>query len=428
MKLPDAYITRMKHSLGDGFPAYLSAMNEPPARSLRVNTLKISPEDLLTLLPVACSPNDISEDCFRVPDELSPGKDPLHIAGLYYMQEASAQMPVHLLDIRPGERVLDLCAAPGGKSGQIAAALQHKGLLISNEIVPSRATVLRRTLERLGVRNAIITNAHPTSVCDVLSGFCDAVLVDAPCSGEGMFRKEPDAVWDWSLEHVTSCAIRQREILKSAAGAVRPGGRLVYSTCTFSAEENEDNARWFCRTFPDFSLVQEIRCYPHTCAGEGQYAALFVKNGSNTRQHTAITSRSDKIDAYRAFAKDTFIEVPHGSLRLLPDGRVFILPDELPEGIDKLRILCSGVEAGEVKNGRFIPVHALFLAYSKEMFRLYEEPSEPVLRAFLAGEQISSCRSESGYIAVGCNGFPLGFGKLSDGQIKNHFPKGLRIR
>lgn len=418
----------MKQTLGDDFPAYMKAMEAPPSRSLRVNTLKISPDRLTSLLMCPLVPNGIIEEGFLVPDDFSPGKDPLHAAGLYYMQEASAQMPASLLNVRPGEYVLDLCAAPGGKSGQIAAALRHTGLLISNEIVPSRATVLRRTLERLGVRNAVITNAHPAALCEILCGFCDAVLVDAPCSGEGMFRKEPEAVTDWSEEHVVSCANRQREILKSAASAVRPGGRLVYSTCTFSREENEDNVRWFCETFPEFTLIEEKRCYPHTCHGEGQYAALFVKGGTEGCRHTEPTVATAKADVYRAFVRDSLTAEPQGVARLLPDGRVFIMPEALPYGIDKLRILASGVEAGEIKNGRFIPAHALFLSYPKEMFRLTEEPSESDLCAYLAGEQIPSACTRNGYIAVCVKGFPVGFGKASSGQIKNHFPKGLRIR
>lgn len=429
MILPNDFTNRMKSSLGDAYPAYLSAMNETPKKSLRVNTLKTDIEAFAGIFPSgALSPNGIVREGFLVPQDYAPGRDPLHSAGLFYMQEASAQMPAKLLNAQPGEWILDLCAAPGGKSGQIAAMLNHTGLLVSNEIVPSRATVLRHTLERLGVRNAVITNAHPSALCSSLAGCFDAVLVDAPCSGEGMFRKEPEAVAAWSLEHVSACANRQREILKSAVTAVKPGGRLVYSTCTFSREENEDNAQWLLKTYPCFTLVTEQHLYPHTCTGEGQYAALFVRDDSPALRGAVEPQRPDRCDAATLFIRDNMTAAPEGILRVLKDGRVFMLPPVLPAGLDKHRILATGVELGEFINGRFSPAHALFLAYPQSMFLRFFEPSEKELAAFLAGEQIPSPRKDAGYIAVGVSGFSVGFGKLTNGQIKNHLPKGLRLR
>ena len=426
MKLPDAFLNRMRRQLGGDFPAYVRAMEQTPRRALRVNTLKIAPEALPALLGIAPEPCGVIPEGFLVPEGFAPGRHPLHAAGLFYMQEPSAQLPASLLDLQPGEAVLDLCAAPGGKSGQIAAGLQNTGLLVANEIVPSRATVLQRTLERLGVRNAVVTSMRPDALCQALAGCFDAVLADAPCSGEGMFRREPQAVADWSEAHVAACAVRQRAILDSAALALRPGGRLVYSTCTFSPEENEQTVEAFLQAHPDFSLAGMHHLYPHTSTGEGQFAALLRRAGDGAARTEAPRERP--VREWEAFCRDAMTHTPEQPARLLPDGRVFLLPERLPPALDKLRVLQAGVPAGEIRNGRFQPAHALFLAYERAAFQNTVELGGAALSAYLAGEAIPCTAPGSGYAAVCAQGYPLGFGKLTGGTLKNHLPKGLRMR
>lgn len=426
MKLPEAFLNRMRHQLGGAFPAYLDAMAQSPRRALRVNTLKITPDALLALLGIQPEPCGVIPEGFFVPEAFTPGKHPLHAAGLFYMQEPSAQLPASLLDLQPGEAVLDLCAAPGGKSGQIAAYLQNTGLLVANEIVPSRATVLQRTLERLGARNAIVTSMRPDALCQALAGGFDAILADAPCSGEGMFRREPQAVCDWSEAHVAACAGRQRAILDSAALALRPGGRLVYSTCTFSPEENEQTVEAFLQAHPEFSLSGIHRLYPHTSAGEGQFAAVLHRGGIGTARTEAPKERP--VREWEAFCRDAMAYAPHQAARLLPDGRVFLLPDRIPPAMDRLRVLNAGVLAGEIKNGRFQPAHALFLAYARTAFQSAVELDVAALSAYLAGEAIPCAAGGSGFAAVCAQGYPIGFGKLTGGMLKNHLPKGLRMR
>ena len=429
MELPAAYLARMRAQLGaEGYAAYLAAMALAPRRALRVNTLKSAPEELSQLLGAPLARCEGAADGFFLPEGVQPGRHPAHLAGLFYMQEPSAQTPAQLLDVRPGEAALDLCAAPGGKAGQLAAALQNDGLLVANEVSPARAAVLRRTLERLGARCAVVTAMRPDALCAALPGAFDAVLVDAPCSGEGMFRRETQAVRDWSEAAVAACAARQRAILDSAAAALRPGGRLVYSTCTFSPEENEETVAHFLRAHPDFSPVTMRRLYPHTSPGEGQFAALLVRGGGGAAQAVPPPSGRTPPPAFAAFCRAALAAAPDAPARLLPDGRVFLLPRRLPPHMERLRVLAAGVEAGEIKNGRFVPAHALFLAYEKPMFRLAVELDGAPLAAFLAGEALPCAAPGAGYAAVCWRGHPLGFGKLAGGMLKNHLPKGLRLR
>ena len=259
MDLPREFIVRMQPLLGSAWPAFAAALDAPRRRGLRVNTLKIDAHTFLPLFPLPLTPVPFAPDAFCLPPEgdtpFKAGSDPLHHAGAYYMQEPSATVPAAVLAARPGERVLDLCAAPGGKSTQLAAAMRGKGVLWCNEYVPARARILQQNLERCGVRNAVVSSGDTGRLCRALAGWADAVLVDAPCSGEGMFRKEPQALSGWSIDNIRLCAARQDEILDNAALAVRPGGRLVYSTCTFAPEEDELAVARFLRRHPDFFLV-----------------------------------------------------------------------------------------------------------------------------------------------------------------------------
>lgn len=432
----------MKNQLGGEYAAYLRAMEERPSRALRVNTLKIAPEEFEQLADFPLTPIPDCSGCYQFPDDVPIGRHPLHLAGLIYVQEPSAQQPARLLAPRPGMTVLDLCAAPGGKAGQLAAMLNGSGLLIANEPAASRTGPLQFNLERLGVANAIVTSQAPEPLCAALSEQCDQVLVDAPCSGEGMFRREPAAIQDWSTGHVQACARRQTEILRSAANAVKPGGVLVYSTCTFSPEENEAVVDAFVAEHPDFTLNQTQRLYPHTFPGEGQFMALLCRAGEPQAIEYAQPPKADlragnaglsagatpQLGQWDRFCKEFLLQTPVGHPTLLPDGRVFLQPPAMMErrvGAG-LRMLRAGVLAGEFRNDRFTPAHALFMALPAQFFRQQVPIHGDLADAFLRGETIPCQQTLSGWCAVTYDGYSVGFGKAVNGTLKNHLPKGLR--
>ncbi|MBR3135883.1 MAG: RsmF rRNA methyltransferase first C-terminal domain-containing protein, partial [Clostridia bacterium] len=355
MKLPEGYLNRMKRQLGEDFDAYMAAMAEPEKRAARCNGLKLTRAGLADLRPDFVPAGG---DGFLLPAGFAPGKDPLHAAGAYYVQELSAQVPAGLFDLKPHMALLDLCAAPGGKASQLAARVPE-GVIFANEIVPGRASVLLGNLERMGVKNGVITNMEPEKLIRFTGPVFDGVLVDAPCAGEGMFRKDPEAVAAWSEEHVQACAHRQRAILASAQGAVKPGGQLVYSTCSFSPAENGENVRWFLSEYPDFELESEQTLYPHACLGEGQYAAKLRRKGA-APDTGYLPQRSDGAPLAEGFLREETAGLG-GPLRLLADGRALLLPP-LPCPLDGLRLLRAGLLLGEVAKGRFIPAHALAMA------------------------------------------------------------------
>ncbi len=427
--LPPEFLNRMQTLLNEAYEAFLASYAEPPVRGLRVNTLKISIEEFLRISPFALSPSGVIDEGFILEGGAQgAGSHPYHAAGLYYMQEPSAMSAVKALRIERGMKVLDLCAAPGGKSAAIAARLGGEGLLVANEIDFPRAKTLQYNMERMGAVNAAVTSTHPETLCSALQEEFDAVLTDAPCSGEGMFRKDENAAAEWSKEHVLSCAARQKAILSSAARAVSPGGALVYSTCTFSREENEGVIEAFLSSHPEFETEFTERLYPHKMRGEGHFVARLVKKGvrrSGAGKPFPLKPCADA--AYARFIEDTFSFPPAGKPCLLPDGRVFLLGAELPEGLKNVRMLTAGVCAGELTKGRFEPSHALFLAchggvYARSLDFL---PGDARLYAFLRGETIAA-ETLRGYCAVTVSGYPVGFGKASEGVLKNRLPKALR--
>lgn len=431
MQLPTEFEARMQALLGESYPAYRAAMEAPPRRGLRVNTLKTGVEAFLQEAELPLIHTGLVPEGLLLTAEVERiGAHPLHRAGLFYMQEPTAMRTAAVLAPTPGMRVLDLCAAPGGKAGQLAAYLKGKGLLVANEVMSSRAAVLAGTMERLGVRNALVTSMQPAKLCSQLAGYFDAVLVDAPCSGEGMFRKEPQAVLDWSAAHVEACALRQVGILDAAAEALKPGGRLAYSTCTFAREENEDTVRAFLMRHPAFSLLQEERHYPHTGVGEGHYVALLQKAGDGVGSKlSAIEKRSlpkDMKNAWDAFVSQAMAYPPEGVPQLLSDGRLMLLPEETPAIYDRLFLRSAGVHAADYKNGRMTPAHALALAYPAEAFQTTIAPDEAELVRYFQGNTLSVPEDASGFAVVLAKRYPVGWGKAVQGTLKNHFPKGLR--
>ncbi len=447
--LPAAYARRMREQLGDNADAYFAAMEQPPCRGLRQNPYKTPDRPLTTYLDGLRTRVPWQEEGWLLPPESRAGAHPLHEAGAYYLQEPSAMLPAALLAVTPEETVLDLCAAPGGKSTQLAAAMAGQGLLVANEIVPSRAQVLSRNLERMGVTNALAVCADPARLAAVWPLFFNAVLVDAPCSGEGMFRRHPEARLEWDEASPERCAARQRLILESACAMLKVGGRLCYSTCTFSREENEDVVATLLVNHPELSPVSFsvplsqgravasvhgcVRLSPHEVAGEGQFAALLVKTN---RGRLDAAHETLPLPAARALAAPDrahinafntcwpeLVEgqcpVPNAML-----GDLLLSSPDLPP-LSGVKVLRAGLALGRLKGRVFVPDHALAMAAPPYTFR-----SSPLSAAqaalYLAGETLPAPEGERGYSTAAFAGLPLGFLKASDGLLKNHYPKGLR--
>lgn len=437
--LPAAFLERMKRLLGEEYDAFLASYDRPRNTGLRVNPRKGAGRLPFCGERVPWEPNGY----YLLPD-VRPGLHPYHDAGVYYLQEPSAMAPARLLDAQPGETVLDLCAAPGGKTTQLAAAMEGRGLLVCNEIHPKRARILSSNIERLGVTNALVLNEHPAKLAERFPRFFDRILVDAPCSGEGMFRKEDAAVTDWSEETVAMCADRQSEILNSAAEMLRPGGRMVYSTCTFAPEENEGvisrflrahpdffaetvDAPWFDRGHPDWiddpsdGLERTFRLWPHKLRGEGHFAAVLRRVGEDMR----TVGARQKAEALPSCVRDFITEnkLPLDGAAVSFGETVYLAPEGLPE-LRGLRVLRAGLELGEVRKGRFVPAHALALALADFPEKVDHPADSGQIDAYLHGQTLLA--PQRGWTLVCTDGYPLGWAKGADGVLKNHYPKGLR--
>lgn len=496
--LPAAFLARVRTQFSaDEYAAFLDSYTQPSRSALRVNTLKISPQKLKALLPGLGDAVPRTKDCFFYPDLMRPGLSPYHEAGLYYIQEPSAMLPAMALEARPGERVLDLCAAPGGKTTAIAADMRGQGLLVANEIIPKRAAILSQNVERLGIVNAVVTSHSPAELSARFPGFFDRILVDAPCSGEGMFKKEPQALTMWSPENVAACAARQDGILHEADKMLRPGGRLVYSTCTFSPDEDEDCVARFIAAHPDYTVLSMETLWPHRFPGEGQFLAVLQKsvtgtvlfhqdkaektppsadssrsaslkkNGKkgrpdNTKARHAVPADQTALSAWQDFADGFFTEnascpailpaeaaagspqedpsVLYGNectapatgaaFRCLPPAllqpfgeQLRLLPESL--SLDGLKVLRPGLHLGTLEKGRFVPSHSLALALSSAQASNVLDLTEHQACDWITGLSLP-CDAAPGWCLVCVNGFSLGFGKVSGGVCKNHYPKGLR--
>ena len=433
--LPVAFLDRMKRLLGEEYEAFLASYERPRNAALRWNTLKAQP---VTMPFCGEAIGWAQNGCYLLPDS-RPGLHPYHDAGLYYLQEASAMAPVGLLDVRPGQRVLDLCAAPGGKTTQIAEKMQGMGLLVCNEIHPKRAKILSSNIERMGVANALVLNEHPAKLAERFPAYFDRILVDAPCSGEGLFRKEEAAVTDWSEETVAMCAARQQEILSSAAQMLAPNGRLVYSTCTFAPEENEGVISRFLQTHPEFS-VETVdapwftagrpdwidspaagveRCFrlmPHKLKGEGHFAACLRKNDEGFRNELPLQKTLSLPAETKEFLPPTTQCIAFGET-------YFSVPEELPD-LKGLKVLRAGLELGELRKGRFVPAHALALWHKNYPNTADFAADSREIAAYLRGETLFA--PQKGWVLVCVDGHSLGWAKGDGNVLKNHYPKGLR--
>ena len=427
--LPLEFLRRMEKQLGEEYPLFLESLERPRAVALRFNPLKgPRPE-----LPFVGAPVPWEPEGYYYDPQARPGLHPYHEAGVYYLQEASAMAPVALLEPQPGERICDLCAAPGGKTTQIAGRMGGKGFLLCNEFSPKRAKILSRNIERMGVTNALVTNETPAALAARFPGFFHRVLVDAPCSGEGMFRKEEAAVTDWSQETVEMCARRQAEILDSAAELVMPGGRLVYSTCTFAPEEDEEAVAAFLERHPEFAaeIIENpqfvpgpggsFRMWPHKLLGEGHFAAVLRKMGMEAPE-CDLPAGEKLPKVWQEFARELGIMLPPGKAVTFGET-LYWAPEALPD-LRRLKVLRPGLELGTVKKDRFEPAHALALALGS-CRRWVSYPAEsPEMKAYLHGDVLSG--SERGWTLVRCGSYGIGWAKGDGKQLKNHYPKGLR--
>ena len=435
--LPDEFMRSIEEMLGCEAPAFFASLEEPPTLALRLNPARAGAAAAAEAFAADPVPWEENGRYLRV--GAKPGAGIAHAAGAFYLQEASAMVSAAILDAQGGERILDLCAAPGGKSTQIAAALGGSGLLISNEPEPARAKVLAANLERMGVRNAAVTNAYPDALSARWPEYFDAVLCDAPCSGEGMFRREPDARAEWKSASPAGCAKRQAEILDRAAELVRPGGRLVYSTCTFNRNENEGSIAAFLARHPEFapedfslpgvgaSVHGCIRIWPHRQRGDGHFAAKLRKASSGKRRE-APTFRIERecaalIDRLEAEVCALPQELKARTVRL--GDYLYAIPAECPDA-KGLKLASAGTCLMRIGRNYIEPAHALAMALDHSLVRQKLELDDDQARRYLAGEALE-CENLKGWTWICWHGMPLGWGKASNGQMKNHLPKGLRL-
>lgn len=460
--IPDAFEKRMRGLLGEEYGPFRISLEQERFQALRLNPAKVDVKQWIeqsgwALAPVPWCPEGFYYDG----ESLHPGKHPYHSAGLYYIQEPSAMLPAECLDAQPGERILDLCAAPGGKSTQIAAAMGGRGLLIANEIHPARARVLSENIERMGIPNALVTNETPERLADRFPFYFDRIMVDAPCSGEGMFRKSEAAAEEWSEENVSLCAARQDRILSCAAQMLAPGGRIVYSTCTFAPEENEGSVSRFLSAHPEFSLIpipkqegmeparaewitqpardlrRAVRLFPHKVRGEGHFAAALQKEGVRTGNPVfsvltenvpggilAEREAPEYLDFCRQTLSATCNKINGNFVRFA--DQLYLLPEGAPD-LKGLKILRPGLHLGTLKKGRFEPSHALalYLTGADVLRRAELSAQDARAGAYLRGETFS-WEGDKGWYLICVDGYSLGWGKLAGGVLKNHYPKGLR--
>lgn len=460
--LPPLFLDRMQRFLGEEYALFQQALQQAPRNGLRVNTLKLSAEDFAHLSPFSLEANvPWCQSAFLLPADERPGKHPFHLAGLYYLQEPSAMAPAEVLAPRPGERVLDLAASPGGKTTHLAALMQGEGVLIANEIKEKRLGQLVMNVERWGAPNVIVTNESPERLVERFESWFDRVLLDAPCSGEGMFRKDASAPAYWSEAMIAGCAARQKVLLRLAARLVRPGGYLLYSTCTFAPEENESVIADFLEENPSFhvlpipkfagamggqagwlthpipaQIAQELegalRLFPHRVPGEGHFLCLLKREGGATPLRNGRSlSPSPLPSAYRKLWREFAAQTLHPAARLNAESegfflwheRLYFFPGSLPD-LEGLRHVNRGVWVGTFKKNRFEPAHPLVLFLRREEAQQVADfaAESRELQAYLRGESFP-LPGQDGWVLVCVEGWPLGWGKRVQGVLKNHYPK-----
>lgn len=446
MQLPEKYLESMKELLKDEFDSYIESFDEPRLYGLRVNTAKISVEDFLKICPFELTPIPWISNGFYYKEEDKPAKHPFYFAGLYYLQEPSAMTPAFVLPVNEGEKVLDLCAAPGGKSTELGAKLNGTGLLVSNDISASRAKALLKNVEVFGIGNVLVTCEYPEKLAEKFVSFFDRILVDAPCSGEGMFRKDNKLVKSWVSQGPEFFAPIQKNILNSAAIMLKPGGYLLYSTCTFSKMEDEDNIQEFLDNHSEFSLEriydyegftraygmeEAVRIFPHKMQGEGHFVALLHKDGDLVGDVACKNGKTTKLPTeIKEFLDEFNVPVDVSTIEIQGE-KVYIMPKEV-DNLKGLRVLRSGLLLGELKKNRFEPSQAFAMTIKPENYSTvldFDGDSSTVIK-YLKGETIEAedgrLRGKSKNVLITVCNHPLGWGKLSNGTVKNKYLPGWR--
>lgn len=457
--LPVEFEKKMKRLLGDEFDDYIKCYDEPRYYGLRVNTQKISVEEFKRICPFEITPIPWIENGFYYDGEnVSPAKHPYYFAGLYYLQEPSAMTPANRIPIEPGDKVLDVCAAPGGKATELGAKLNREGVLIANDISSSRAKGLLKNLEVFGIGNMLVLSEEPGKLETYFPEYFDKILIDAPCSGEGMFRKDKKMVKAWEEHGPEFFAKLQRSIITQSARMLRPGGVMLYSTCTFDAEENEGTIEYLLKEYPEFQILEmksyegfapgkvevtengienmknTVRIFPHKMKGEGHFLALLQKGESHTEGKNvasyAVKGGKRIPEEIAEFFKDVSWKLEQGRLDIHGE-RVYYMPDSLPD-MKGIRFLRTGLLLGELKKKRFEPSQALAMYLKKSEYRhtiSLSVDDERVVR-YLKGETIEVddlvSANESGWQLVCVEEYPLGWGKLGRGTLKNKYLPGWR--
>ncbi|NCC43157.1 MAG: NOL1/NOP2/sun family putative RNA methylase [Clostridia bacterium] len=456
-ELPEAFEKRMRDMLGDEFEDYMDSYQDVRQYGLRINPMKITEEELRAGSGFSLSPIPWTQEGYFYKEGDQPARHPYYTAGLYYLQEPSAMTPTSRLPVDPGERVLDLCAAPGGKATALGAALNGKGVLVANDISNSRAKALLKNIELFGISNAFVTNEVPGKLAESFEGFFDKVLVDAPCSGEGMFRKDPAVIKTWDEERPLYFAKLQKDILKNAVRMLRPGGLLLYSTCTFAPVENEESISWLLETCPDMqllpiqafegfapgnpswgngdpSLTKCVRIWPHKMKGEGHFLALLKKSeeAEAPRIKLGKPAKMEKksLEILKGFFEDCTWQPDWEQTEIRAD-KVYLVP-ELPQKLSGIHFLRNGLYMGEMKKNRFEPSQQLAMTLKASQYAgsLSLKPEDERIDRYLKGETIlvesGEATRENGWILVCVDNFSLGWGKLVNGVLKNKYWSGWR--
>ena len=460
MSLPTAFEEKMKRLIGDEYSEYLKCFDEPRHYGLRVNTAKISTEDFLKIAPWPLEPVPWIHNGFYYDGEnCHPARHPYYFAGLYYLQEPSAMTPADRLPILPGDRVLDVCAAPGGKATELGARLNGTGILAANDLSSSRAKGLLKNIELMGIGNVLILSEEPGKLIPYFREYFDKILIDAPCSGEGMFRKDKKMIRAWEEHGPEYFSKIQKSIITQAAEMLKPGGMMLYSTCTFSPEENEQTIEYLLETHPEFDLCEmedyegfssgmpettasrderlsrTVRIFPYRMKGEGHYLALLKKRGDEvTHTCDALRSASPRKNILPGelddFLRDIKREFDPSRIDIRGD-KVYYMPEGLP-ALNGVRFIRTGLLMGELKKKRFEPSQALAMNLKKEEYARTIDLSakdERVIR-YLKGETLDVedlvSSKEKGWYLVCVDGYPLGFGKLARQMLKNKYLPGWR--
>lgn len=440
MSFPKAFESRMKNLLLEEYPAFEKSYDSKPHTGLKVNTKKISVEDFINLFPYALEPVPWAEDGFYYKEEDPVTKHPYFYAGLYYIQEPSAMAPANLLKPQPGDFVLDLCAAPGGKSMQLSNFIKDEGLLVTNDLNESRIKALLRNVERFGLKNVVVLNESPERIAKAFGNIFDAILIDAPCSGEGMFNKDPKAKKAYEKFGPEVCAAMQFDILETLPMLIRQKGSVVYSTCTFAEEENEGQMASFLERHEAFLPAPILsdsldvkghmaRIWPHRHRGEGHFMCRLDYRGGAYKTHTE--SSKDNGPCVKAFEdfreKHLKAQALKGEVSLIHD-KVYLLPDtRLP--LKGLKVVREGLLLGEVKKDKFVPYQTLAMAITMEHFApvLNYRSDDMAVIKYLKGETLMVDSAENGYHLVCVDGYPLGFAKVDHGVFKNLYSVSWRM-